>query len=92
MVGGLLGGTYWGYLYIETLVVISEKRGMKIGARLLAEAESIAVSRGCTNACLESHDFQAVEFYHRHGYQTVGELPDLPPGHKKYFLHKRLTG
>ena len=90
IIGGLLGGTYWNYLYIEILIVDDQYRGRGIGSKLLNEAESIARARGCRNACLDTHDFQGVDFYKRHGYGIVGELPDLPPGHKKLTLHKRL--
>jgi len=90
IVGGLLGGTYWGYLYIDTLIVDSEYRGKGIGTKLLKEAERIAVERGCRNACLDTHDFQGVGFYQRNGYEIVGSLPDLPPGHTKYRMYKEL--
>jgi len=90
VIGGLLGGTYWQYLYIEILIIDDQYRGKGIGSKLLSEAEKIARERGCRNACLDTHDFQGVDFYKRNGYKIVGELPDLPPGHKKFTLHKPL--
>ena len=42
LVGGLLGGTYWGWLYIDTLFVAEEHRRKGIGSRLLANAEEEA--------------------------------------------------
>ena len=89
--GGLLGGTYWGYLYIEILWVSERKRGHGYGHALLDAAESEALSRGCKNAHLDSHDFQALSFYQGSGYQIVGQLDDLPPGHTRYLLRKVLT-
>ena len=72
LVGGLLGGTYWGYLYIEILWVSERQRGHGYGHALLDAAESEALSRGCKNAYLDSHDFQAFSFYQGSGYQIVG--------------------
>jgi len=55
---------------------------------LLEAAEQEAVKRGCRYAHVETHTFQAVDFYHKHGYIIFGELPDLPKGYTKYFLKK----
>lgn len=87
---GLLGDTYWGWLYVSILWVREDLRGQGEGSRLLAEAERIAFERGCRDAHLETHDFQALGFYQKHGYQIFGQLEDLPQGHTKYFLNKKL--
>ncbi len=87
---GLLGDTYWGWLYISILWVREDLRGQGVGSRLLAGAERIAFERGCRNAHLETHDFQALNFYQKHGYGIFGQLKDLPKGHTKYFLNKKL--
>ncbi len=91
VLAGLLGGTYWGWLYIRILWVHESQRGQGLGSQLLAKAESIAVERGCQHAHLETHDFQALEFYQKHGYVVFGQLEDLPAGHTKYFLSKHLN-
>jgi GNAT superfamily N-acetyltransferase len=90
LVGGLLGGTYWGWLYVEILWVPEEHRGRGYGRNLLAAAEREAVHRGCLRAHLDTHDFQAVEFYRKQGYVVAGKLEDLPPGHTRYLLKKDL--
>lgn len=91
VVGGLLGGTYWGYLTISILVIKPDYRHRGYGSMLLNTAEKVAVDRGCQHATLETHDFQGLTFYEKHGYSSVGQLPDLPPGHTKYILHKSLS-
>ena len=90
VVGGALGGTYWGYLYIDWLWVDEPIRRSGHGSALLAGAEQEAIKRGCRYAHLNTHSFQVVEFYERHGYRKVGELPNLPPGHSKFLLWKEL--
>jgi ribosomal protein S18 acetylase RimI-like enzyme len=89
-VGGLLGGTYWGYLYVDVLIVEESYRGAGIGSSLLSKAEEIARQRGCKHVHLDTHDFQGVQFYIKHGYRIVGELPDLPLGHKRFLMYKSL--
>jgi GNAT superfamily N-acetyltransferase len=88
--GGLIGETYWGWLYINLLIVKEELRGLGYGHRLLTLAEEEARKRGVKTAYLDTFSFQAPEFYKRHGYQVFGELQDFPPGHQRYFLMKHL--
>jgi|GEM_PF-5034002 ribosomal protein S18 acetylase RimI-like enzyme len=58
---------------------------------LLSAAENEAHKRNCRYVHLNTHSFQAVEFYERNGYQKAGELTNLPPGHSKYLLWKELS-
>ena len=39
IIGGILGGTYWGWLYIDILWVHERYRKKGIGSKLLCEAE-----------------------------------------------------
>ena len=38
VIGGLLGGTYWGWMYVDILWVHEDHRSRGIGTRLLFEA------------------------------------------------------
>ena len=90
LIAGLVGGTYWGYLYVDSLIVVKEHRDVGLGRTLLLRAEEIALSRGCYHSSIDSHDFQGYQFYIKLGYEIVGKLPDLPPGNFKYHLYKQL--
>lgn len=90
VIGGLLGGTYWGWMYIDILWVKEEYRRRGIGSKLLSEAEKEAVRRGCHHVHLETMSWQAPKFYAKFGYETVGILPDIPKGNQKYLLTKAL--
>jgi GNAT superfamily N-acetyltransferase len=90
IVGGVIGATYWDWLYIDLMWVKDELRGRGYGGRLLTLAEDEARQRGAKNAYLDTFSFQAPDFYKQHGYQVFGELKDFPPGHQRYFLTKRL--
>ena len=90
LVGGLLGETYWGWLYVRILWLAEHVRGRGYGSRLLAKAEQEAVRRGCRRAHLDTMSFQALPFYERNGYAVFGVLHDLPPGHSRYSLQKEL--
>ena len=90
IIGGLLGGTYWGWLYVNILWVDGNHRNRGIGSRLLAAAEAEAKKRGCHHVHLGTMSWQAPAFYKKHGYQVIGILPDIPTGNQKYLLTKQL--
>jgi GNAT superfamily N-acetyltransferase len=89
--GGLIGATYWDWLYIDLLFVKEELRRQGYGRQLLVLAEAEALRRGAKNAYLDTFSFQAPEFYTRQGYRVFGELPDFPRGQTRYFLTKGLS-
>ena len=90
VIGGILGGTYWGWMYIDILWVHQNHRKNGIGSKLLQEAEKEAILRGCHHVHLDTMSWQAPEFYKKHGYEVVGILPDIPNGNQKYLLMKKL--
>jgi GNAT superfamily N-acetyltransferase len=90
VVGGLLGGWRWRWLYVDKLWVDERYRGEGAGSRLLQRAESEALAAGCTDAVLDTFSFQARSFYERHGYTLYATLEGFPPGHRQFFFHKRL--
>ena len=90
VIGGLVGCTYWNWMYIELFWVRENERNRGVGSRLMEKAEEIARDRRCRNVHLETHDFQSLDFYIRRKYVVFGELDDLPEGHTKYYLRKAL--
>ncbi len=90
VLGGVLGGTYWNWLVIDRFWISKEMRGKSYGNQLLQSTEDEAIKRGCKNAHLDTHDFQAVEFYKKNGYVICGQLDDLPEGSTRYLMKKQL--
>ena len=90
IIGGILGGTYWGWMYVDILWVHEKYRHMGIGTNLLRAAEKEAIRRGCHHVHLDTMSWQAPEFYIKHGYEVIGVLPDIPSGNQKYLLMKAL--
>jgi GNAT superfamily N-acetyltransferase len=88
--GGLTGYIWGGWLHVNFLWVTESLHGQGHGSRLMDAAEQLAVKRGALAANLETHSFQAEDFYLKRGYVVFGRLEDYPPGHTKLFLHKRL--
>ena len=89
--GGLLGETFWQWLHISIVWINENDRGQGLGTRLLELAEEEGIKRGCVSAFLDSLSFQSPGFYMNRGYETWGELKDLPLGHQRLFLQKKLV-
>jgi len=90
VVGGLLGHTKWRWMYVSKLWVAASVRGKGIGSQLMAAAEELARSRGCTDISLDTFEFQARPFYERLGYKLFGVLEGFPPGYRQFYLTKHL--
>ena len=90
VIGGILGGTYWGWMYVDILWVSEKHRRKGIGKKLLCAAEKEALRRGCHHVHLDTMSWQAPEFYKKQGYDIIGVLPDIPSGNQKYLLIKAL--
>lgn len=90
IIGGLLGGTYWGWLYVDRFWINEKYRRSGLGTKILKTAEEEAIQRGCQNVHLDTHDFQAVDFYKKNGYVVVSKLENLPKGFNKYLMRKSL--
>jgi GNAT superfamily N-acetyltransferase len=91
IVGGVLGYTYWGWLSIDILWLDETMRRTGLGSRLLREAETEAVARGCRQAMLDTMDFQAPTFYPRHGYEIYAVLDGFAGDHKRFYFRKQLA-
>jgi len=78
LLAGLIAETFGNWLEIEYLFVKEELRGQGIG------------SRNCRFAFVNTYQFQAPDFYKRHGYKEVFTLQDYPYIGKRYYYQKNL--
>lgn len=91
VLGGLLGRTSLGLLFVDLVYLPPDLRQAGIGGRMLRIAEEEAVRRGCISAVLFTISFQAPEFYARHGWGEIGRVPCLPAGTSRVVMTKRLA-
>lgn len=78
----------WKCLFIDALWVKEEFRKSGLGSMLLTDVETIARKYEVQLIHLETFDFQALDFYLKHGYEVYGVLDDCPKDHKRYYLKK----
>jgi ribosomal protein S18 acetylase RimI-like enzyme len=91
IVAGINGGMWGGYLEIKNLWVHEDRRGQGLGRRLLLAAEQQARAHGCAQVLLDTHDFQAPEFYKKLGYTVFGTFEGIGGRYNRYYLHKKLV-
>ena len=90
LLAGLVAETFGNWLEIEYLFVTEELRGQGIGSKLLEQAENEAKKRNCQFAFVNTYQFQAPDFYKRHGYKEVFTLQDYPYTGKRFYYQKDL--
>lgn len=92
VLAGIIASMYcWNCVYVDVLWVTEDRRGKGLGSRLLGETERFARENGCHLIHLDTFDFQAKQFYEKHGYEVFGVLNDCPPGHKRYYMKKEIS-
>ena len=90
LIGGLVGGSLWGWLHIQLLWVEKYSRNKSIGSALIGKAEAEARRRKCRYCHLDTFSFQAPQFYRKMGYRKFGLLKDFPKGASRYYFFKVL--
>jgi len=89
--GGVLGDVWGGWLHVHILWIEGTFRGSGKGVELMLAVEAEARELGCRYVHLDSHSFQAPDFYKQKlGYEEFGVLDDAPLGHSQHFMWKRL--
>ena len=88
--GGAIGRTSLGLLFLDLFFVPQVLRGVGLGTQVLRLFEDEGRRRGCRSAVLYTISFQAPEFYARNGWTRFGEIPCDPPGTSRIFMTKSL--
>ncbi|RUL74922.1 GNAT family N-acetyltransferase [Dyella choica] len=90
VVGGLNGRTSRGMLFIDVFFLPESMRGTGLGSRLLRMAEEEGLQRGCRSGLLFTNNFQAPDFYRKHGWREFGRFATDPPGTSRIYFSKEL--
>jgi GNAT superfamily N-acetyltransferase len=90
IIAGITAFTWGGTLRILFLWVHENYQRHGYGTQLLEAAEQEAKTRGCTQAVVDTHSFQAPQFYPQKGYTVCGVIDDYPVGYQQIVFQKRL--
>ncbi|HFL2714583.1 TPA: GNAT family N-acetyltransferase [Legionella pneumophila] len=90
IIAGINAFSCWQMVYISEFYVEQEYRNQGIGSILLNKIEKEAGEKGALVSYADTFDWQAKDFYVKHGYEVFGVIEDCPPGHKRYFFKKHV--
>ena len=77
-------------LYIRGMGVLPESRGLKVGLRLLQQADKYAEEKGIKRLFLSTTPFldAAIKLYENYGFKRISEPPQLLFGTKLFTMEK----
>ena len=90
LIAGMVAETFGHWLEIEYLYVQENLRGQGIGSNILNWAEKEARERKCKYSFVNTYQFQAPNFYKKHGYEEVFALKEYPYTGERYYYTKAL--
>lgn len=90
LIAGMVAETFGNWLEIEYLYVQEDFRGQGIGSNILNRAEKEARERKCKYSFVNTYQFQAPNFYKKHGYEEVFALKEYPYTGERYYYTKEL--
>ncbi len=82
---------FFGSINIDMLYVAPEKQKRGLGSQLLEKAFSFAIENNCLFCTLETMDFQALDFYKKHGFSIEFAQLGYENNSTYYFLRKELV-
>lgn len=88
IVGGCNGLLYYGCAFVDQLWVDEKYRGQNYGTKLLQTAEDFAKKKNCSFITLETMEWEALEFYKKHGYFVEFEREGYDKNAVMYCLRK----
>lgn len=87
---GIDGFSWGGYAMVEWLWVTASIRGRGYGTGLMRAFETESQKRACRTIRVNTHTFQAPDFYRRLGYEEIGYAEGTPIAYGEHFFAKRL--
>jgi GNAT superfamily N-acetyltransferase len=91
VVGGIIGRTSMGLMFIDRFFLPEGLRKQGLGTRVIRAAEEEGARRGCSRAILFTAHFQAPDFYQKQGWEVLGKIECDPPGHTRFCMTRRLA-
>ena len=90
VVGGVLGVTFYGSLYVDSLWIDKTLRKKGLGTLLMQEVEKLAIVNQARFITLNTMDFEGLNFYQKLGFTIEFIREGYDKDSKMYLLRKQL--
>lgn len=91
IIAGLCAKCRGRWLYVELLWVDENNRNKGLGTKLLDKALQKGRENGCHSAFVDTYEWEAPEFYKKHGFEVTQVLNNIFGEFSRYHLSKKLT-
>lgn len=88
IIGGALIWEHSDALYIDVLWCSEHYRKRGIGAKIISMIDEVAITKRIGKIFVDTHAFQALEFYQKQGFYSIGTIPGYLMGHDLIYLRK----
>ncbi|MGE3319480.1 MAG: GNAT family N-acetyltransferase [Candidatus Berkiella sp.] len=88
VVGGALVWEHSDALYIDVLWLHKNYRKKGIGTKIISMIDTVAIDKGISKIFVDTYEFQAQEFYQKHGFNGIGTIPGYLLGCDRVFMRK----
>lgn len=88
IIGGALIWEHSDALYVDVLWCDENYRQKGVGTEIILMIEEVAINKGLPKIFVDTYAFQAQEFYQKHGFYSIGVIPEYLLGHDRIFMRK----
>lgn len=88
IIGGALIWEHSDALYIDVLWCNENYRKKGVGTRIMTLIDGVAKTKNRHKIFVDTYAFQAQLFYQKHGFYSIGTIPDYLLGHDRIFMRK----
>ncbi|WP_438725415.1 GNAT family N-acetyltransferase [Enterococcus sp. DIV1368c] len=90
--GGAVASLFGNTLHLSLLAVDQSYRHEGIGSRLIEAVQQTALENQCLYMTVNTQDYQAREFYERHGFEVFASVENMPfVGTTKFYLKQQIA-
>lgn len=91
IIGGALIWEHSDALYIDVLWCNEKYRKQGIGTKIITMIDDAAKNKGLPKIFVDTYEFQAQDFYKKHGFYCIGIVPEYMLGHDRIFMRKDVS-
>jgi N-acetylglutamate synthase-like GNAT family acetyltransferase len=91
IIGGALIWEHSDALYIDVLWCNEKYRKQGVGTKIITMIDGVAKNKGLPKIFVDTYEFQAQNFYKKHGFYCIGTIPKYLKDYDRIFMRKDVS-